>query len=127
MNGIERIKTLGKDIKEEALLAIINYLISREDMSDKYLNEEKTLSGMINFIKTKAREKAVNNMAMVKDEEVYGWAIHYFDESNADLGIKKETPETKLEENKKEKNNEVTKTSKKEWKSEGQLSLFDFK
>ena len=128
MNGIERIKILGKDIKEEALLAIINYLISREDMSDKYLNEEKTLSGMISFIRAKARERAVNNMAMVKDEEVFGWAIHYFDEANKDLGIEQETI-AEIEEEK-ERNNDVvkvTKLSKKEWKSEGQLSLFDFK
>lgn len=120
MDGIERIKILGKDIKDEALLEIVNYLISREDMSEKYLNEEKTLSDMIGFIRTKAKEKSVNNMAIVKDEEVFGWAIHYFDESNEDLGIKEE----------KERNNDVakvTKSYKKEWKSEGQLSLFDFK
>ena len=130
MNGIERIKVLGKDIKEDALLEIINYLISREDMADKYLNEEKSLSGMIDFIRTKAKEKAINNMAEVKDEEVFGWAIHYFDESNADLGIKQEENKTKVKEKKKVENNEIEKNnkpSKKEWKPEGQLSLFDFK
>lgn len=130
MNGIERIKILGKDIKEDALLEIINYLISREDMADKYLNEEKNLSGMIDFIRTKAKEKAINNMAVVKDEEVFGWAIHYFDESNADLGIKQEENKAKVKEEKKVENNEIeknSKPSKKEWKPEGQLSLFDFK
>lgn len=56
--------------------------------------------------------------------------IHYFDESNADLGIKQEENKTKVKEKKKVENNEIEKNnkpSKKEWKPEGQLSLFDFK
>lgn len=53
MDGIERLKILGKDIKDEAILKILNYLISRTDMNEKYLNEEKSLSEMIDFIKKK--------------------------------------------------------------------------
>ena len=47
MNGIERIKELAKGQKDTALLKVIDYLISRTDMNDKYLNEEKNLKDMI--------------------------------------------------------------------------------
>ena len=43
MLGIERIKILGSEVKDKALLKVIEYLVSREDMNEKYLNEEKSL------------------------------------------------------------------------------------
>jgi len=88
MQGIERIKTLAAEIKDKALLKIIEYLLSREDMNEKYLNEEKSLKQMVDFIKGQAQKQANNGMAMIEDEVVYGWAIHYFDESNDQLKIK---------------------------------------
>ena len=94
MEGIERIKQLAADIKDEALLEIINYLISREDMNEKYLNEEKSLKQMVDFIRKEAKKKAKDGMAMIKDEVVFGWAIHYFDETNEDLGLNKATTNT---------------------------------
>ena len=56
MKGIERIKILSSDIKDEQLKSIIDYLLSRTDMNDKYLNEEKSLSQMIKFIMREANE-----------------------------------------------------------------------
>ena len=131
--GIERIKVLASEIKEKALLKIIEYLLSREDMNEKYLNEEKTLSQMIIFIRDEAKKQAKNGMAMVEDEVVYGWAIHYFDESNEKLGLnnkniiqnlnKNETTEETKEIIKKEP--QKSKNNSTKWVSEGQLSLFD--
>ena len=43
MTGKERIKTLAADVKDKALLQIIDYLLSRDDMDEKYLNESKSL------------------------------------------------------------------------------------
>lgn len=91
MLGIERIKVLGSEVKDKALLKVIEYLVSREDMNEKYLNEEKSLKQMVEYIKSEAKKQAVNGMAMIEDEEVYGWAIHYFDETNEKLGLKVET------------------------------------
>ena len=91
MLGIERIKILGSEVKDKALLKVIEYLVSREDMNEKYLNEEKSLKQMVEYIKSEAKKQAVNGMAMIEDEEVYGWAIHYFDETNEKLGVKVET------------------------------------
>ena len=53
--------------------------------------EEKSLKQMVEYIKSEAKKQAVNGMAMIEDEEVYGWAIHYFDETNEKLGLKVET------------------------------------
>lgn len=144
MEGIERIKVLASEIKDEALLQIVNYLLTRKDMNDKYLNEEKSLKQMVEFIRRSAKEKSKGQgWIMMTDEEVYNYAIHYFDESNESLGLtaKKENKniaavaenieneeqnKTKLQEKEikvaitQEKNKK-----KKGWVPEGQLSLFD--
>lgn len=131
MDGLERIKVLSSEIKDKALLKIIDYLLSREDMNEKYLSEEKSIKGMISFIKGEARKSATDGMAMIEDEVVYGWAIHYFDETNKNLNItEKQTKNQIKTENIKEK--EKVKVAKKKnkfekkWSPEGQLTLFDF-
>ena len=135
--GIERIKTLSQDVKDGALIKVIQYLCSREDMDEKYLNEEKSLKQMVDYINQRAKELRNNNesMIMVDDEEVFGWAIHYFDEDNSKLNLDdkqnndwdyrsaaKEIKEEKVSVPK----SKTEKPKKKEWKSEGQLTLFDF-
>lgn len=83
MKGIERIKILSSDIKDEQLKSIIDYLLSRTDMNDKYLNEEKSLSQMIKFIMREANEKlkkvsiSGGSVAYATDEMVFGWADGY--------------------------------------------------
>lgn len=119
--GLERIKQLSAEVKDAALLKIVNYLLTREDMNDKFLNEEKSLSQMITYIKSQAKEKAKDGVAMIEDEVVFGWAIHYFDESNTDLKISKE----KIEPAAIKKEVKLAKPSKTTWPAEGQLSLFD--
>ena len=122
MEGIERIKILASKVNDKALLEIVNYLITRTDMNEKYLNENKNLSQMIEFIKSSAQKKAKNGVAMIEDEIVYGWAIHYWDESNEILKLEK----VKDEAREKDELKKVKKTSaKKDWIPEGQLSLFD--
>lgn len=136
MLGIERIKVLGSEVKDKALLKVIEYLVSREDMNEKYLNEEKSLKQMVEYIKSEAKKQAVNGMAMIEDEEVYGWAIHYFDETNEKLGLKVETKnivkplEKSIKEAEKMEKGEVSKeeitlrVAKDKNVPEGQLTLF---
>lgn len=134
MKGIERIKILASEIKDKPLLKIIEYLLTREDMNEKYLNEEKSLKQMVEFIKNSAKKQSTNGVAMVEDEVVFGWAIHYFDETNEQLDMDSNYKEvtkndeeenvTKIELPKKQKK-ELPKKQKKEWVAEGQLSLFD--
>lgn len=127
MKGLERINVLASEIKDKPSLKIVDYLLTREDMNEKYLNEEKTLKQMITFIKSEAEKKAVNGVVILEDEEVYGLAIHYFDETNEKLNFSKQQKTPKSESKKVEKI-EIPKTNKKskKWVSEGQLSLFDF-
>lgn len=141
MDGIERIKILASEIKDEQVLEIVNYLLTREDMNEKYLNEEKSLKQMLEFIgiEVKKQFKPVSigsgvQMSCVSNEKVYSLAIHYWDESNKDLGLDKKaenitSPSKKIEskpkvEEKKVERIEPKKSNKQEWVPEGQLSLF---
>lgn len=124
LDGIERIKILAKEVKDKSLLKIIDYLLTRNDMNDKYLNEEKSLSQMIQYIKAEAKKRAINGVAVIEDEEVYNLAIHYFDEANSNLKINNnvDLKETKLSEKSVlKRNKEINK--KKQYIPEGQLSL----
>lgn len=92
MEGIERLKKLIEGQSDKALNKVVDYLCTREDMNEKYLNEEKDLKAMIEFIRAEAKKQSKNGVAMIEDEIVYGWAIHYFDETNEALGITKSIP-----------------------------------
>lgn len=124
LDGIERIKILAKEVKDKPLLKIIDYLLTRNDMNDKYLNEEKNLSQMIQYIKAEAKKRAINGVAVIEDEEVYNLAIHYFDEANSNLKINNnvDLKEAKLSEKSVLKRNKET-NKKKQYIPEGQLSL----
>mgnify|MGYP004659505491 FL=1 len=124
MNGIERIKVLASEVKDEAVLEIVRYLISRTDMNDKYLNEEKSLKQMIDFILKEAKKKSENNMAMIKDDVVFGWAIHYWDEDNKDLDLSSNDNVKNIEKKEKVVQEKTNKVVKKDWTAEGQLTLF---
>lgn len=94
MEGIERIKKLSDEVKDTNIKKVAEYLINREDMDEKYRNDEKNLIEMWDFIKGQAKEQAENGCAVLEDEKVYGLAIHYFDESNEALGISKKEQKT---------------------------------
>ncbi len=124
MEGIERIKVLASEVKDEAVLEIVKYLISRTDMNDKYLNEEKSLKQMIDFILKEAKKKSENNMAMIKDDVVFGWAIHYWDEDNKDLDLSSSDNVKNIGKKEKVVQEKTNKIVKKDWTPEGQLTLF---
>ncbi len=131
MEGLNRIRALAAEVKNKPLLKVIDYLLIREDMNEKYLNEEKTLKGMVSYIRSEARKLAEDGVAMIEDSTVYNWAIHYFDESNEDLKVstvpvKEEKIEVKKESTKAVVKVQKEKTKNKEWIPEGQLSLFDY-
>ena len=126
MQGIERLKVLSSEIKDIPLLQIINYLLSREDMDEKYLNEDKSIKQMVSFIKTEAKKEAKNGIAWVEDKKVFGWAIHYWDEPNEKLNLEKiKEPKEEVQEIKKEKVVREKIQKNKKWVSEGQITLFD--
>lgn len=126
MDGIKRIEEMATGQKDYVLLEIVKYLISREDMDEKYLNQEKTLKEMAVYIQgeimkefcekmntknpasfaqeVKYERKSTRCLAIgMSREKTFELAIKYFSKSNEDLGIKseeirkKETPENKEE------------------------------
>lgn len=51
-----------------------------EVLAGKYEKSGKDIMGCCKYIKSRARKKAEGGCAVIADAEVYGWAIHYFDE-----------------------------------------------
>ncbi len=117
MNGYERLDNLVYAQTDNALLKVVQYLKSLEGMEDLFLNEEKDLKGMCDYVKSKAKELAVNNVAVVEADIVYQWSLTYWQQSNEALGIKKEEPRPIPKVN----NNVVTNETKPE---QAQLTLF---
>ena len=129
MNGFDRLREQVKDQEDSALKQVIEYLISRDEMEQKYLNEEKNIKEMCNFIKEKGKVHAKNGWNFITNEVVFAWAIMYWALPNAFLKINtpKETKNIVTEE-KTTKNNVVSiNTAKKvleEKKQVEQLTLF---
>lgn len=87
MNGFDRLREQVKDQEDVALKQTVEYLLSREDMEQKYLNEEKTLEGMVKFIREKGNKHCRNGWNYITNEVVYAWAIMYFSLPNSFLKI----------------------------------------
>lgn len=129
MNGFDRLKEQVKGQEDSALNQVIEYLISRDDMEQKYLNEEKNVKEMCNFIKGKGKVHAKNGWNFITNEVVFAWAIMYWALPNSFLKINqpKETQNTTTKE-KTTKNNVVSiekaKKTIEEKKQIEQLTLF---
>lgn len=96
MTGVERLKSMIVEgpIKKP-LFQIFMYLKTRIDMDEKFLNPEKSMSQMYEYIVEQVKKQASDDVAMIDSRAVFGLAIHYFDESNETLGLNKKE-ETKV-------------------------------
>ena len=67
-----------------------------EVLAGKYEKSGKDIEGCCKYIKSEAKKKATNGCAVIADAEVFGWAIHYFDEEmtapKEEVPCKVETP-----------------------------------
>ncbi|MBQ2289908.1 MAG: PcfK-like family protein [Bacteroidaceae bacterium] len=65
---------------------IKNYLDNRartdELFAAKYANPKKSIDECCKYITGEAYARAKNGCAVISDEEVYGMAVHYYDEEN---------------------------------------------
>ena len=129
MNGFDRLKEQVKGQEDSALNQVIEYLISRDDMEQRYLNEEKNVKEMCSFIKGNGKVHAKNGWNFITNEVVFAWAIMYWALPNSFLKINtpKETQNTTTKE-KTTKNNVVSiekaKKTIEEKKQIEQLTLF---
>lgn len=69
-----------KIVKDKNLKLICDYLLGREDMQEKLNNPNKSIGKMFDYVRSKAKKKAINGCAIISDKEVFGWAVHYYDE-----------------------------------------------
>lgn len=118
--GIVRLNKMFEGQQDMALTKVVNHLKELKDIDTTiFLNEEKNLQGMCDYVKSKAKEFAVNNVATIIDETVYEWSLNYWQQSNEELGIKKEEPKPIIP----KANNVVTKHAE-EIPPKAQLTLF---
>lgn len=101
MTGFERLKVMEKEENNPLVTQIVEYLITRDDMQDKYLNEKKTLAGMAEFIEQKVLSLCINNKKKIpnsntqyafvglNDKKVQLWAVMYFSMTDEQLGLNK--------------------------------------
>lgn len=130
MMGSERLLKMldNKDKNNVALKETVDYLIEREDLQTKLLNEEKNLDGLEDFIKEKAKQHQLNGWTYITNEVVFAWAVMYFALPNSFLKIKNNV--TKVKEVKKENDSKgkvisIEKIRENvEEKTNSQLSLF---
>lgn len=75
---IEQLKKQDKNYAK----AIANYLIKRIEtdqcLKEKIESTNKTLKGCVEYCKSEARKQAEDNCAVIPDDEVYEWVVHYF-------------------------------------------------
>ena len=95
---------------------IVNYLISfaeGDPLFKKKLEEStQTEEDFKNYLISRAKKLAVGNVAMVSDQDVFDWAVHFIDENIRDVKGSVATV-TKAQESKpKEKSNHGSKESK---------------
>ena len=76
---LEKLKTENGSLK---LVAdeLIKQCEKEPAFIDKILNEKKTLNDCWEYVKSRAKKEAQDGCAVIDNETVYGWAIHYFEE-----------------------------------------------
>ena len=74
-----RLNLKADNKNQEIVLAYLEENAS-EPLAEKINTGAKTLAGCWDFIRKEARKKAMNNVAVIEDVEVFGWAVHYFEE-----------------------------------------------
>lgn len=79
-----------KKVSDMSIKLVCKHLMGREDMRAKLDNPNKSIDGMWSYIVSLAKKKAIKSCAACEDEEVYGWAVHYYDEE--DVGGNEEKP-----------------------------------
>ena len=78
-----------------AIDTIKNYLDARAKDDPQfavcYAKENKNIKDCYAYIISEARKQATGNVCCMSDDEVFGLAVHYYDEDNLDMsGAKKE-------------------------------------
>lgn len=106
MDGIQKLAQMLEGQKDKYLINIVNHLMLHTELNQAFLNEEKNLKDMAQYIKDNARKQAISGVAVIEDDVVYKWAIDYFVKTNDELKIKKVVTK-KVEPIKKDEDNTI--------------------
>lgn len=87
MNGFDRLKEEIDGQEDKALIQTVNYLLTRDDLNEKFLNKEKSVEGMAKFIRDKGTKLCKNGWNYITNEVVYAWAVMYYSLPNSFLKI----------------------------------------
>lgn len=79
----EQIATVPDNLKTK-IDVIYQHLMTIPGMGEKMRNPKKIITDMFKYIENQARKQAVKGCAMVEDQVVFGWAVHYYDEENVE-------------------------------------------
>lgn len=77
---------LEKRAKGDAIFA--------EKFIERCKKEKDAIEGCCSYIRTEAKKQAVSGCAVISDDEVFGWAMHYFDEN---IQAPKDAPAARVE------------------------------
>jgi hypothetical protein len=80
---------------KKAILAYLNTRVKTDNcLLAACRKENRTLEGVVSYIKQEAKKQATNGVACIPDDEVYDWAVHYILEDSLDCEFseKKEKP-----------------------------------
>lgn len=126
------LKLTAKGDNEKIILQYLESNVS-EVLAEKINSGTKTLADCWKFITECARKQAKDGCACIRDDVVFGWAIHFFEEDS----IKPEPPKkeyinqtlpdghvVRVEAKKKEKPKQEPKEEKSELEA-AQITLFD--
>lgn len=73
---------LNLEAKNPAQALILQYLEQNasESLAERINAGKHTLNDCFKYISDQAKTRAVNGVAAIVDRQVFGWAIHYFEE-----------------------------------------------
>lgn len=134
-----RLKLEAKNPAQELILQYLEQNAS-EALAERINAGNHTLNECFNYIREQAKKRAVNGVAAIEDRQVYGWAIHYFEEDGQPntepkaedfepvkaFDVSGEKPVRIVREAKTDAPKEKPKKTEKADQITGQTSIFDF-
>lgn len=74
---------LNLEAKNQPQALILAYLEQNasESLAERINAGSHNLQDCFDYIRNEARKQAVNGVAAIEDRQVYGWAVHYFEEN----------------------------------------------
>lgn len=119
------LKLTADNENEERVLDYLRGNVS-ESLAERINAGSKTLADCWKFITDEARKRAKGGCACIEDTEVYGWAIHFFEEDG--IAVKASEKKAQKPQKKNIQTKSKTKTERETSKAKPkfeQLSLFD--